>query len=86
MNADQIANLIFKVPGVTREHDSDVIVDDSTDDGVYLKFMSDGGRTDDRNGMALRDHLWKHNVATTQRRYRSMMANKAALINALSQE
>lgn len=80
-----IVRAIFALPGVTREHDSDVIVEESADkDRLYFKFMSDGGRTDDRNGMALRDWCWAQDVTTTQRRHRSMEVPKADFITALN--
>jgi hypothetical protein len=49
---------LFKVEGMTKDHESDVLMDyEVDDDSLFFKFMSTGGVTDDANGLAIKVHL-----------------------------
>lgn len=53
---DRGAHHIMDLPGVTRRHGSFVMVEQNGST-VFMKFMSDGGRTDTRNGYAMMRYL-----------------------------
>lgn len=57
---------ILKVPGVTAKHDSWVLID-QVGDTMFMKFMSDNGKTDVSNGFMLMRHLCNQQV-----RFRTM--------------
>lgn len=66
------------VPGMTREHDSDLLIESDFGE-TYIKCMSDHGVTDDDNGIALRNYVLKHGGTARSSRLCSMLINNASL-------
>ncbi len=58
-----IARNIMKLPGMETKHKSCVDIEYSCGDGTTnIKFMSDGGMTDNSNGRALSSYLMNNNA------------------------
>ncbi len=57
---DQIAHAIMQVAGVTKEHESDLLIEEMGEGVTGIKFMSDRGVTDDANGIAFATYLMSH--------------------------
>lgn len=74
---NRCADSIEHAAGLTREHDSYMIIEDAGADGekMYIKQMSDGGITDDANGKLVQDYLTAQGVAFESDRLRSLLMN-----------
>lgn len=57
-----IYDKLMDVPGVSKEHESSLLMEEGPSGKTYLKFMSDHGVTDKSNGAALHAFLVKNNT------------------------
>lgn len=54
---EALGDAIMSLPGITRTHDSDLLMEDT-----FMKFMSDKGMTDEVNGIAFAKWLKKNKI------------------------
>lgn len=66
------------VHGMTKLHDSDLLIESDFGD-TLIKCMSDHGVTDDENGIALRNYILEKGGSVRSSRLRSMMVDNATL-------
>jgi len=78
VEAELVAEHILELPGMQRGYESDLIVE-SDEDETYIKFMSDGGKTDYDNARTLAKYLLANGYQFEDKTGRSFILRNSLL-------